>query len=411
MLRLGSHSSHFSNYFHRARGLGLPRVGRHVASVAALVLVATLAPGSAWATRSAAPAASAPDGSEVVLGDVGGGLRTAEVPLPLTGRGGPGAVVTSRAGFTMVAATWQGASETGVRVRVRSEGRWGSWRRLETLHDGPTPGTNEARSERHGTDLTWLGEAADAVRLAPVGEVPLDLRVVLVDSRGVRTDLPVTDSGARAAAAQRRAAGPRKAVARPKLRSRASWGAKERWRSGSPVRSRTIRQVHIHHTAGSNKYGRQDVPGIIAGIYRYHAKSLGWSDIGYNVLVDRFGRAWVGRHGGVGRRVRGAHTLGFNHNSTGIAVIGNFERRAPSRKVQRKIARVAAWQLHRNGRSAKGRIAVTSRGSDLYPAKTRVRLPQIDAHSHTNQTACPGEKLRAALPTIRTIAQRRIDRR
>ncbi len=56
---------------------------------------------------------------------------------------------------------------------------------------------------------------------------------------------------------------------------------------------------------------------MIRGMYRYHTQKLGWSDIGYNFLVDRFGRIWAGRAGGVERPVRGAHTLGFNHARSG----------------------------------------------------------------------------------------------
>ena len=54
---------------------------------------------------------------------------------------------------------------------------------------------------------------------------------------------------------------------------------------------------------------RAEVPAIIRSIYAYHAQSRGWSDIGYNFLVDRFGRIWEGRYGGVDRPVVGAHTL------------------------------------------------------------------------------------------------------
>ena len=91
--------------------------------------------------------------------------------------------------------------------------------------------------------------------------------------------------------------------------------------------------MHLHHTATGNGYSRSDVPGILRGMYRYHTKTLGWFDIGYNFLVDRFGRAWVGRSGGANQLVRGAHTLGFNRSSVGIAVIGNLEDHKPRRDV------------------------------------------------------------------------------
>ena len=81
---------------------------------------------------------------------------------------------------------------------------------------------------------------------------------------------------------------------------------------------------------------------LIRGIYRYHTHNLGWSDLGYNFLVDRFGRIWQGRGGGVGRPVRGAHTLGFNETSTGVAVLGTFTRKKPKKRVLTSLVRLAA---------------------------------------------------------------------
>jgi hypothetical protein len=55
-------------------------------------------------------------------------------------------------------------------------------------------------------------------------------------------------------------------------------------------------------------------------------------------------------------------------------------------------------------------VRVRSQGSDLYPAGTSPRLPVIDGHRDTNQTACPGRLLYDRLPVIRRRTQRRVDR-
>ena len=80
-------------------------------------------------------------------------------------------------------------------------------------------------------------------------------------------------------------------------------------------------------------------------IYAYHTKSLHWSDIGYNFLIDRYGVIYEGHYGGVSRGVIGAQVLGFNTGSTGISVIGTFTNATPPSgavTVARAAARVEA---------------------------------------------------------------------
>jgi uncharacterized protein with LGFP repeats len=184
------------------------------------------------------------------------------------------------------------------------------------------------------------------------------------------------------------------------------WGADESWRNGGPRYNQTIEQVHVHHTANSNDYSETDVPALLRGIYRYHTMSLGWSDIAYNFLVDRFGRTWVGRAGGASLPVRGAHTLGFNATSTGIAALGNYETTEPTAETLAAIVRLAAWKLAPYGRDPEGTASVTSEGSDKFLAARVVQLPVIDGHRDTNDTACPGQHLYDQLPTIRSDTAR-----
>jgi hypothetical protein len=54
-----------------------------------------------------------------------------------------------------------------------------------------------------------------------------------------------------------------------------------------------------------------------------------WRDIGYNSLVDRFGRIWEGRYGGVDQAVIGAHTAGFNDVAFAMSAIGTYTTKIP----------------------------------------------------------------------------------
>lgn len=296
---------------------------------------------------------------------------------------------------SMVGFTWTGAQAPRIRIRSRVGDRWRPWRRLAVLEDVPDAGSAEA-SGRRGTHLVWIG-AADGIHIEVAGARPADLALVLMHPGRLSGDTDVRPG--RAEPDDR--AGRRRRVAAPAVLSRAQWGADESWRSEAPRYNTTLEQVHIHHTASGNDYAEADVPGLLRGFYRYHTKSLGWSDIGYNFLVDRFGRVWEGRAGGVDKLVRGAHTLGFNATSTGISVIGNYDSVSPGAPILAAVSQVAAWKLAAYGRDPVGTVAVVSEGSDKYRARRIATLPVIDGHRDTNDTACPGGLLYARLPAIR----------
>ena len=73
----------------------------------------------------------------------------------------------------------------------------------------------------------------------------------------------------------------------------------------------------VHHTASGNDYSRAEAPAIMRGVYAYHTRSLHWSDIGYNFLVDRYGTIYEGRYGGMTKGVIGAQVAGLQHRQYG----------------------------------------------------------------------------------------------
>ncbi len=302
---------------------------------------------------------------------------------------------------SMVALTWvRDSREPRIRIRSRVDGRWQEWRTMPTLHDLPDLHADEGATGTAGTDLVWIG-AADGVQVDLLGDRPKDLTLVLLHPTRARSGLSAhhrDDGGDKSDKRPVRAP-------HPELLRRADWGAEKSWRPPGITYDSAIRQVHVHHTVNSNTYSKDDVPGLIRGMYRYHTHNLGWSDIGYNFLVDRFGRTWVGRAGGSWRPVRGAHTLGFNATSCGVSVIGNYETVEPSDDVLDAIAALAAWKLDRYDANPGGHVTVTSEGSDKYAAGRSVRLPVIDGHRDTNDTACPGRYLYEALPQVRRRAR------
>ena len=87
-------------------------------------------------------------------------------------------------------------------------------------------------------------------------------------------------------------------------------------------------------------------------------------------LVDRFGRIWEGRYGGVDRPVVGAHTLGFNDHAFAMSAIGNFDVRQPSRAMLEAYGALFAWKLSLHG--------VDAASTKQYVASRVVDTPAMD---------------------------------
>jgi uncharacterized protein with LGFP repeats len=377
------------------------RPGTLFTAAAALALTGALAAGLPVADAAPAPTPGARPDLRLAA-PPGQVVRSATVQLGADrlhpARDGVRTDRLSTTTYSMVGFTWRGP-DPDVTLRTRTDGKWTPWRSVPPLTDG------RATDGRSASSLLWV-DRSQGIQVRTSRTAPKALHVVLIDPGVLPGDSTASDTADATTALPRAAA--IGSAPQPELHTRKEWGADPSLRNGRPVYTHRLRQIHVHHTATGNDYSRADVPGILRGMYRYHTQTLGWFDIGYNFLVDRFGRAWVGRSGGVNRLVRGAHTLGFNEHSVGIAVIGNLERRAPWPEAVTAVVKLAAWKLDTYGRDAEGTVRVTSTGSDKYPDGTSVRLPVIDGHRDTNDTECPGRAY-GKLPQIRDRTQWRID--
>ncbi|QJT06903.1 peptidoglycan recognition protein [Streptomyces asoensis] len=193
---------------------------------------------------------------------------------------------------------------------------------------------------------------------------------------------------------------------RPSIVTRRGWGADEKLREKRFVYTTKVKAAFVHHTASGNSYKCSQAPSVIRGIYRYHVKSMGWRDIGYNFLVDKCGKIYEGRAGGVAKPVLGAHTLGFNTNSMGIAVLGTFTSAKPTTATVNAVARLTAWKLGLYGANPKGKTYLKSGGGNLYGKGKNVRLNVISGHRDGFATECPGRQLYGKLGSARSTSAR-----
>ncbi|WP_447039399.1 peptidoglycan recognition protein family protein [Streptomyces sp. DSM 118878] len=193
---------------------------------------------------------------------------------------------------------------------------------------------------------------------------------------------------------------------RPRIITRKGWGADEKLREKNFGYTKTVKAAFLHHTASGNNYTCAQAPSVLRSIYRYHVKSSGWRDLGYNFAVDKCGNIYEGRAGGVAKPVLGAHTLGFNTNTTGFAVIGSYSTVNPPKAAVSAVSRLAAWKLGLHGRNPNGTTTLKSGGGNLYKKGANVRLRVISGHRDGFATACPGARLYKKLGTTRSISAR-----
>lgn len=337
----------------------------------------------------------------------------------------------------LVGVTWEAGLEPDrIEIRTHNADGWGAWT--------PAPAVDsEEGGDSVGTDPFWIGEATELeIRAVKDGaDIAPQLDAVMVNSSSVEADAdvaaevqategsyvgseggPASDPGpavsvagtGASSGATRRALSAQSATApttpssmvpginAPVVISRAGWGADESWRGGNPSYSHQTRAVVLHHTAGSNSYTRDQSASIVRGIYSYHTRTLGWNDIGYNVLIDKYGQIFEGRAGGLHRNVTGAHASGSNTNTFGVSIMGDYSKVTPSSAAQTAVVDISAWKL---GSS----YAFDVNSLTTIDSKAQ---PRFIGHRDARQgaTACPGAAAYALMPDLRNRIQSQLSR-
>jgi hypothetical protein len=297
----------------------------------------------------------------------GPALTVREVPLHATRT-----LASTLPRFNMVGVHWQGSGSVAYRTRG-ADGNWSAWRRFDD--DG------RLQHAWHLGNLDWVG-TADAIRFRTQGQVTR-LRAYYVWSP------------------------PEKLLARrlliangPPIIPRLSWGANESIRRAPPAYADAIHFAVVHHTAGSNNYTPAQSAAIVRGIEIYHVQGNGWDDIGYNLLVDKYGQVFEGRYGGVDRPVIGAHAQGFNTGSVGVAVIGDYTSTQLPAAAKTALEQVLAWRLDLAHVDPLSTFLWLSGGNPRFPKGVPAFLRAIAGHRDTGFTDCPGNVLYAQLPQI-----------
>jgi len=363
--------------------------------------------------------------------------------------------------FTLVGLTWVGAVSIGTefKVRVRESGVWSDYFKLEYgEYQGVGKDGSESIATRVGSDplLTGIADGVEVVMLNTSGIAPSQMKVTMINSTVTKQDEVLADtvsdgntfakSSATKSAVTQNAffetknfqsqkigvvtadtliqnqsfegsvVSPEGAVVlRPRIVSRAEWGADETWRDPVPKMGTTLLAGIVHHTASTNSYTPEEAPAQMRNLYAYFTKSLNYADMGYNFLVDKYGTIYEGRSGctygatncdSPTMPVQGAHTAGLNENTFGISAIGNYDVLAPENPavMVESISSLMAWKLAPYGLDPNANAYILSTdtsGSSKYSAGQTAITQVISGHRDVGRTVCPGRYLYPYLTDIR----------
>lgn len=304
---------------------------------------------------------------------------------------------------------WRGSPHARVQLRFRTgAGRWSGWVSAASASHCPDSATPSAGGTTVGEPV-WTG-GTKLVQLR--GDRALaDVRLHTIDVSGglgagtvalaaARSPLAGLAAASLPLAAPALQAGP----GQPPIIARSAWA-----RGSAPPRVApeygAVRLAFVHHTENPNGYGAGEVPAMLRAIFAFHRYVRGWNDIGYNFVIDAFGRIFEARAGGIDEPVSGAQAGGYNLVSTGVAVLGSFSSRPVSAAARQALTRLLAWKLALHGVPSQGRVRVRVNPAGApysrYPAGAVVELPRIAGHRDADSTDCPGDVLYGELTGVR----------
>lgn len=166
-----------------------------------------------------------------------------------------------------------------------------------------------------------------------------------------------------------------------------------------------ITHALVHHSVTHNE--PPDPQQVVRQIWDWHVNDNGWSDIGYNFLLDHHGNIYQGRYNPwiETTDVQGAHASRANSSSVGLVMLGQFEPDAqpqfndPTAATLDALAKVISWRFSQKNINPfdEGFLAINPAGS--------AQLPVISGHRDVAGTSCPGENLYNMLYQVREKAE------
>ena len=144
--------------------------------------------------------------------------------------------------------------------------------------------------------------------------------------------------------------------------------------------------IVIHHTEKLNPETNEpmDDDSSALRVHKWHIEHNGWAGIGYHYLIRKNGMIEQGRL----PEMMGAHVYGYNDNSIGICLAGNFNKGVgkPTKSQIQSVKELTSWLC---------------RKYNISPSKQTI----LGHRDLISETTCPGDNLYCHLNEIRAYCK------
>ncbi len=275
--------------------------------------------------------------------------------------------ITNPEPFLAYALVWRGEASP-LQIRFSSDGStWSDWQVVQ--EDGHT----EQSADRHVSELYFTSKQHHFFQVLHAN-VDTEIHFYSPDDTPEISVQNVEPRSNECACAQ------------PTYQNRAAWCPNGNCPPNPAPSVTSVTHLIVHHSAGTNE--SSDWAAMVRSIWNFHVNVNGWSDVGYNWLIDPNGVVYEGR----GDNILGAHFCGTNSGTMGVCVLGDFTNIEPTEAAKNSLVALLAWKsCDRN---------IDPLGSAFHAASSR-NLQNISGHRDGCSTECPGNVLYPLLGSIR----------
>ena len=209
-------------------------------------------------------------------------------------------------------------------------GTWTPWFEADFAEDEtPDPGREGARPGAHSQPV-WLGGATAYEIDGPASVTTVQVHLVADEMHAGSVTIQSSAAGAASAPGDHRPGrlGSAATARAPPVDHRPQAGR----RPPLGERQHLLRRPGACRSCGRSR--------------RTTRTSRGWNDIAYNFAVDRFGRTWEARAGGIAEVVLGGHSAGLQHRARSVSSSSVTSPAPPvSAAAIEAVANVIAWKF------------------------------------------------------------------